>query len=780
MANYNVDIAVALKGAEKLNKFNKQIKDVSNNIKSANTFLESFSKTARLASGAFDGANGLVRNVDNLQKNLGLAKTNLKSVALGTKEATIAAYQFVKAREQLNKGLQEELALINKVEEARRFTRMAKAGIRPGTMYAGPIGPGQATSMFGGRVRQNIAASQAIRGMSGFAAFSGGATQVSQNAKTEAIQAKARAKHLKNIDKKVAKIATIQTQQQAQRGFAGLPQPFGVTGGQIGPALPRGFRFRQQFQQGGMFGMPGGAMGRLRGGAGSAMIGGGFPLLFGAGGLSSVMGGVAGGIGGALAPGGGFAASIAATAIAAQVQEVRKFRKAVRELNRDLEASGAATNVSRKEIKELAKSLNITKEEAIDTLLQFRKFADSGFVNLSKIFGNREMFDATIGLNDFASTLQRIETLSEKLTLETEFQAYKILFEEGNKAANQFIRNQFLIRQQYDSFATTFENDRRNFQKLGVSCFSADMGFSNNAGILGRGFFQDSYNKDFSKILDYYIQNNKEIQEILTDPTSYKNNDLDNILSRDSINKIDDILKPFLKDSEKVKKFLQELPEEFGYSTKSAEELVETMSKLVEEKQFLEEFRAPDEELRKLLNPLRQILDLSTEIKLGFEDAFKGVIKGTMSVSDAFRNMLNRIADYFLDTAARLLALQAQRGFLSLFSNMFDFKAPTDSTSNDLNLADMEKYSRAGGGPVKGGTGYLVGERGPEIFTPGVSGMITPNHALGGSTNIVVNVDASGSSVEGDEQSGRELGRMISVAIQSELIKQKRPGGLLV
>ena len=57
--------------------------------------------------------------------------------------------------------------------------------------------------------------------------------------------------------------------------------------------------------------------------------------------------------------------------------------------------------------------------------------------------------------------------------------------------------------------------------------------------------------------------------------------------------------------------------------------------------------------------------------------------------------------------------------------------------------------------------------------------MITPNHALGGSTNVVVNVDASGSSVEGDEQQGRELGQLISVAIQSELIKQKRPGGLL-
>ena len=65
------------------------------------------------------------------------------------------------------------------------------------------------------------------------------------------------------------------------------------------------------------------------------------------------------------------------------------------------------------------------------------------------------------------------------------------------------------------------------------------------------------------------------------------------------------------------------------------------------------------------------------------------------------------------------------------------------------------------------------------MFTPGVSGMITPNHALGGTTNVVVNVDASGSNVEGDEEQGRELGRIISAAIQSELIKQKRPGGML-
>ena len=177
------------------------------------------------------------------------------------------------------------------------------------------------------------------------------------------------------------------------------------------------------------------------------------------------------------------------------------------------------------------------------------------------------------------------------------------------------------------------------------------------------------------------------------------------------------------------------------------------------------------------MTPMRQILDLSQEIKIGFEDSFKGIIRGTMSVSDAFRSMLNRIADYFIDTAAQLVALQIQKGFLGLFGNMFNF---SNNITNAGRPGEVTMASfKANGGAVKGGNSYIVGERGPELFSPGVSGMITPNEMLGGSTNIVVNVDASGSSVQGDEERSKELGRLISVAVQSELIQQKRPGGIL-
>ncbi|ADD94957.1 hypothetical protein, partial [uncultured phage MedDCM-OCT-S01-C58] len=88
---------------------------------------------------------------------------------------------------------------------------------------------------------------------------------------------------------------------------------------------------------------------------------------------------------------------------------------------------------------------------------------------------------------------------------------------------------------------------------------------------------------------------------------------------------------------------------------------------------------------------------------------------------------------------------------------------------------------RAAGGPVSGGTPYMVGEKGPELFVPNTSGTIVPNNKLGGggATNVVVNVDAKGSSASGDSGAGKQLGGLIGAAVQAELIKQQRPGGLL-
>ena len=49
--------------------------------------------------------------------------------------------------------------------------------------------------------------------------------------------------------------------------------------------------------------------------------------------------------------------------------------------------------------------------------------------------------------------------------------------------------------------------------------------------------------------------------------------------------------------------------------------------------------------------------------------------------------------------------------------------------------------ARAAGGPVAAGSSYLVGEHGPELFTPAGNGEIAPNAALGrGGAQVVVNI----------------------------------------
>ena len=64
------------------------------------------------------------------------------------------------------------------------------------------------------------------------------------------------------------------------------------------------------------------------------------------------------------------------------------------------------------------------------------------------------------------------------------------------------------------------------------------------------------------------------------------------------------------------------------------------------------------------------------------------------------------------------------------------------SQMDALTLAGISTLPRrANGGPVQPGGSYLVGERGPELFTPSSSGNITPNHAMGGGSTITVNVN---------------------------------------
>ena len=143
-------------------------------------------------------------------------------------------------------------------------------------------------------------------------------------------------------------------------------------------------------------------------------------------------------------------------------------------------------------------------------------------------------------------------------------------------------------------------------------------------------------------------------------------------------------------------------------------------------------------------------------IATGISDALIDAINGTKTLGESLRNIVNELATSFL-----------RLGINSMLKN----------TGSKL-FANLPGFANGGKPPVNKPS--IVGERGPEVFVPSIAGNIIANDKLGGSTNnVVVNVDASGSSIESDTASSEQLGRLIGAAIQSELIKEKRPGGLL-
>ena len=168
---------------------------------------------------------------------------------------------------------------------------------------------------------------------------------------------------------------------------------------------------------------------------------------------------------------------------------------------------------------------------------------------------------------------------------------------------------------------------------------------------------------------------------------------------------------------------------------------------------------------------------LKQTIATDLADGIQGLVRGTTTLS----SVLNNVLDKMIDAAFNMAFFGNAGGSLISGSGLFGsiLGAFGGGGSTETPILPTPIYTAANGGRIPGGRASLVGEKGPELFTPATSGYVTPNNAIGGTTNVVVNVDASGSNVEGDEEQGRELGRIISAAIQSELIKQKRPGGML-
>lgn len=174
-----------------------------------------------------------------------------------------------------------------------------------------------------------------------------------------------------------------------------------------------------------------------------------------------------------------------------------------------------------------------------------------------------------------------------------------------------------------------------------------------------------------------------------------------------------------------------------------------------------------EEKLRKI--PEKSISEMDQFAKNAAENiqeylgsAFQQLMEGNFSnIGDAFTKMINRMV---AEAAAAQLARY-------LFGDMVKGGSGSGVLSGLMGSIGNAIFggARASGGPVQSGRGYIVGESGPEWFEPRSSGVIVPNHALGGSTTMVTNHFALTGAV--DRRTQAQIAAMAGMGVQRALAR---------
>jgi hypothetical protein len=156
------------------------------------------------------------------------------------------------------------------------------------------------------------------------------------------------------------------------------------------------------------------------------------------------------------------------------------------------------------------------------------------------------------------------------------------------------------------------------------------------------------------------------------------------------------------------------------------------------------------------------VLEDFSDILDGINYFLQEILDRFVGFEDETPKFLN-VVDYLVPALALL-----QRG-AELLANAFEravtayerFKAIGGVLPSE-EVTGGRRFARAVGGPVSADRSYLVGERGPEIFTPGAGGFITPNNRLGGSSGPTYNITVNA----GMGTNGAQLGEQIVSAIK--------------
>ena len=196
-------------------------------------------------------------------------------------------------------------------------------------------------------------------------------------------------------------------------------------------------------------------------------------------------------------------------------------------------------------------------------------------------------------------------------------------------------------------------------------------------------------------------------------------------------------------------------------------------------KQLAQNLNAQDQFAEKLTETEKLFESIKDTVATGLTDAIMGLIDGTKSLGESLSGILRQMASMFLRAGIGSFKGadgSGGSGLLGLFAD-----GGVIAKNKIVPYASGGVVNKPTLFPMANGMG-LMGEAGPEAIMPlrrGRGGRLGVEATSGGVGNVVVNVDASGSAVEGDTSQAAQLGKMLGAAVQAELVKQKRPGGLL-
>lgn len=177
-----------------------------------------------------------------------------------------------------------------------------------------------------------------------------------------------------------------------------------------------------------------------------------------------------------------------------------------------------------------------------------------------------------------------------------------------------------------------------------------------------------------------------------------------------------------------------------------------------------EYFKFGAKEGKKSLKELKTQADMVRDsLSSSIESAMMSMVDGTKSVKDAFKSMAVAI----IKDLYRIYVVQQITGMINKKLGGTG-PAPAGSFGG----------GKANGGPVEAGRSYTVGERGPELFTPAMSGTITPNSGGGGgSTTIVQNINVSTGVQQTVRAEIRQMMPQIADSAKGAVLDAKRRGG---